>query len=78
MHRGSIRPEAPGMAACFFHALIHDSEPLSADAPAKWIWRTEVMYRRDPETARPRINKLDSQADREQKASGDYFFVGDV
>ena len=56
--RGAIRPEAPGMAACFFHGLIHDSEPLSADAPAKWIWRTEVMYRRDPETA-PALNATD-------------------
>jgi len=49
--RGAIRPEAPGMAAVFYHGLMHDSEPLSAKAPSKWIWRTEVMYRRDPESA---------------------------
>ena len=47
----SIRPEEPGMAAVFFHGLTHDSEPLQEGAPPKWIFRTEVMYRRDPATA---------------------------
>jgi len=35
----------------------------------------EVTFRRDPENYRPRINKLDSVKDTEQKASGNYFFL---
>ena len=34
-----------------------------------------VTFRRDPETYRPRINKLDSVVDKEQKASGNFFFL---
>ena len=37
----------------------------------------EVTFRRDPENYRPRINKLDSVKDAEQKASGSYFFMDD-
>ena len=32
-----------------------------------------VTFRRDPSNFRPRINKLDSQKDQEQKANGNYF-----
>jgi len=35
----------------------------------------EITFRRDPTNYRPRINKMDSQKDVEQKASGDYFFI---
>ena len=34
-----------------------------------------ITFRRDPENYRPRINKLDSVLDREQKQAGSYFFV---
>lgn len=34
-----------------------------------------ITFRRDPTNFRPRINKLDSVKDKEQKASGDYFFL---
>ena len=34
----------------------------------------DVTFRRDFETKRPRINKLDSRLDREQKSSGEYFY----
>lgn len=34
-----------------------------------------ITFRRDPTNFRPRINKLDSVKDREQKHSGDYFFM---
>jgi ATP-binding cassette subfamily E protein 1 len=34
-----------------------------------------ITFRRDPTNFRPRINKLDSIKDKEQKASGDYFFL---
>jgi len=33
--------------------------------------------RRDPTNFRPRINKFNSVLDKEQKAEGAYFFVGD-
>jgi len=33
-----------------------------------------VTFRRDFETKRPRINKVDSRLDREQKGSGEYFY----
>jgi ATP-binding cassette subfamily E protein 1 len=35
----------------------------------------EITFRRDPTNFRPRINKLDSQLDREQKLTGNFFFV---
>ena len=33
-----------------------------------------ISFRRDPQTGRPRANKLDSQLDKEQKAKGEYFY----
>ena len=41
----------------------------------KFLASLEVTFRRDPTNFRPRINKLNSVLDREQKASGNYFFV---
>jgi len=35
----------------------------------------EVTFRRDPENYRPRINKLDSVKDVEQKSAGNFFFM---
>ena len=35
----------------------------------------KITFRRDPENYRPRINKLDSVKDTEQKHSGNYFFL---
>jgi len=37
----------------------------------------EITFRRDPTNWRPRINKLNSVKDREQKSSGNYFFLED-
>lgn len=37
----------------------------------------DITFRRDPTNWRPRINKLDSVLDKEQKASGTYFFLGE-
>src|SRR5438093_1196613 len=34
-----------------------------------------VTFRRDPDTNRPRINKLDSRLDREQKHTGEYYYA---
>jgi ATP-binding cassette, sub-family E, member 1 len=35
----------------------------------------EITFRRDPTNYRPRINKYDSVKDKEQKLSGNYFFL---
>lgn len=40
-----------GKAVVFFHDLMHDGEPLKDGSPPKWLFRTEVLYERDPTTA---------------------------
>uniref|UniRef100_A0A2P2LVQ6 ABC transporter E family member 2 n=2 Tax=Rhizophora mucronata TaxID=61149 RepID=A0A2P2LVQ6_RHIMU len=35
----------------------------------------DITFRRDPTNYRPRINKLDSTKDREQKAAGSYYYL---
>ncbi len=34
-----------------------------------------ITFRRDQDTKRPRVNKIDSRLDREQKASGEYYYA---
>ena len=41
----------------------------------RFLKNLNVTFRRDPNSFRPRINKLDSQMDKEQKLSGNYFFL---
>ncbi|KAI5170376.1 ATP-binding cassette, sub-family E, member 1 [Pancytospora epiphaga] len=41
----------------------------------RFLSSLDVTFRRDPENFRPRINKPDSTKDREQKETGNYFFV---
>lgn len=41
----------------------------------RFLKNLNVTFRRDKNTFRPRINKLDSQMDQEQKLSGNYFFL---
>ena len=43
----------------------------------QFLTSLETTFRRDPENHRPRINKLDSVKDVEQKASGSFFFMDD-
>lgn len=43
----------------------------------KFLSSLEITFRRDPTNYRPRINKMDSVKDKEQKASGNYFFLED-
>merc|ERR1719462_183117 len=43
----------------------------------KFLESLEITFRRDPGNYRPRINKLDSVKDVEQKSSGNYFFIED-
>merc|ERR1711916_194219 len=42
-----------------------------------FLKQLDVTFRRDPANYRPRINKLDSVKDSEQKSSGNYFFNDD-
>mmetsp|Transcript_13626 Transcript_13626/g.33056 ORF Transcript_13626/g.33056 Transcript_13626/m.33056 type:complete len:377 (-) Transcript_13626:147-1277(-) len=49
----SFRPDEAGCGLIFYHGLMHDGEPLAEGAPPKWLFRTEVMYRRDPASAPP-------------------------
>jgi ATP-binding cassette subfamily E protein 1 len=41
----------------------------------RFLKNLNVTFRRDPTSYRPRINKLDSQMDQDQKSSGNYFFL---
>ncbi|KAJ2809373.1 Fe-S cluster-binding ribosome biosynthesis protein [Coemansia guatemalensis] len=41
----------------------------------KFLKSLDITFRRDPTNFRPRINKMDSIKDKEQKAEGNYFFL---
>eukprot|EP00794_Sanderia_malayensis_P007081 gene7081-7878_t len=41
----------------------------------KFLESLEITFRRDPTNFRPRINKMNSVKDAEQKRSGNYFFI---
>lgn len=41
----------------------------------RFLKNLNVTFRRDPNSFRPRINKKDSQMDKEQKLAGNYFFL---
>merc|ERR1739838_152391 len=43
----------------------------------KFLEQLQITFRRDPTNFRPRINKLNSLKDSEQKHSGNYFFLED-
>lgn len=43
------------------------------DGMNKFLSMLEITFRRDPANFRPRINKLNSVLDKEQKHSGNYF-----
>jgi len=45
------------------------------DAMNNFLSDMEITFRRDPETKRPRINKPGSKLDKEQKDSGEYYYV---
>lgn len=45
------------------------------DGMNKFLNMLQITFRRDPHNFRPRINKLNSVLDKEQKTSGNYFCV---
>ena len=67
--------------------IVFDGKPsidARANAPEslltgcnKFLKNLDVTFRRDPNSYRPRINKLGSQLDQEQKLGGNYFFLED-
>ena len=65
--------------------IVYDGEP-SVDCTARtpetllsgmnaFLTLLDITFRRDPSNFRPRINKLNSVKDQEQKRSGNYFFL---
>jgi ATP-binding cassette subfamily E protein 1 len=52
------------------------SNPLALrDAMNVFLSRMGVTFRRDPDTKRPRINKPESKLDKEQRTSGEFYYV---
>jgi len=52
------------------------SNPLQLrEAMNLFLSHMGVTFRRDPDTKRPRINKPDSKLDKEQKSSGEFYYV---
>merc|ERR1712003_452597 len=50
--------------------------PMSLlDGMNRFLAQLQITFRRDPTNYRPRINKLESVKDREQKGSGSYFVL---
>ena len=45
------------------------------EAMNEFLSEMDITFRRDPDTKRPRINKLDSKLDKEQKSSGEFYYV---
>lgn len=45
------------------------------DGMNRFLKELGITLRRDPETNRPRVNKLDSRLDREQKEKGKYYYT---
>ena len=66
-----------------FRVIVYEGAPgvkCKANAPQslvsgmnKFLNLLGITFRRDPTNFRPRINKLESQLDKEQKLSGNYF-----
>jgi ATP-binding cassette subfamily E protein 1 len=56
------------------NAMANSPQPLLSGMN-KFLESLDITFRRDPTNFRPRINKLDSQMDQEQKTAGNYFFL---
>lgn len=67
--------------------IVYDGQPgieATAHSPDAlltgmntFLQQLNITFRRDPTNYRPRINKLDSIKDREQKEAGNFFFLDD-
>lgn len=56
------------------HSHASSPQPLVSGMNT-FLRSLNITFRRDPTNFRPRINKMDSVKDKEQKQSGDYFFL---
>ncbi len=45
------------------------------DGMNRFLKTMGITFRKDPQTGRPRVNKENSRLDKEQKASGQYFYI---
>jgi ATP-binding cassette subfamily E protein 1 len=43
-----------------------------------FLHQLNITFRRDPSNFRPRINKMDSVKDKEQKLSGNFFYMDNL
>ncbi len=59
LHR--VEADKAGKAVVFFHDLMHDGEPLKEGSAPKWLFRTEIMFERDPDTA-PKLTSDEKEA----------------
>jgi len=54
----------------------HASPPIGMrEGMNEFLANLDITFRRDERTGRPRINKPDSQLDREQKSAGEYYYT---
>lgn len=62
--------------ACINRSPITPVVLASTDMPSCFTAHVpQITFRRDPSNYRPRINKMDSVKDREQKTTGNFFFM---
>ncbi len=56
--------------------LGHAENPLSLrEGMNRFLANMGITFRRDRETGRPRVNKIDSKMDRKQKGVGEYYYI---
>ena len=56
----------------------HASKPTDLRSSMnEFLGNLNITFRRDKETKRPRVNKLDSYLDREQKEKREYYYLSD-
>jgi ATP-binding cassette, sub-family E, member 1 len=53
----------------------HATSPMpKADAMNRFLKSLDISFRRDEKSMRPRVNKLESRLDKEQKSSGNFYY----
>ncbi|HUU48721.1 MAG TPA: ribosome biogenesis/translation initiation ATPase RLI [Nitrosopumilaceae archaeon] len=53
----------------------HATSPMpKSDAMNKFLKSLDITFRRDERTLRPRVNKLESRLDKDQKVSGNFYY----
>ena len=67
--------------------IVYDGQPSKAATARKpqslltgmnaFLKTLDITFRRDPTNYRPRINKLESTKDREQKLAGTFYYLDD-